>query len=151
SITGEHGVGMEKNELMPDLFSEPSLEMMARLKKLFDPEGLLNPGKVLPTGKGCMEIRQAPLRTRSAVLKPAALSGCYPPKFPCGSVLRGSILEARRLHVQRINCAFQRAGSHRRAYSSFGCGHSCAPSFFFERSHLEAWSHCDRGAHDPAR
>ena len=63
SITGEHGVGMEKNELMGDLFSEPTLEMMARLKGLFDPECLLNPGKVLPTGRGCMEIRQPPLKT----------------------------------------------------------------------------------------
>ncbi len=38
SITGEHGVGMEKNELMADLFSHESLEMMRRLKLLFDPE-----------------------------------------------------------------------------------------------------------------
>ena len=35
--------------------------MMARLKTLFDPENRLNPGKMLPTGRGCMEIRQAPL------------------------------------------------------------------------------------------
>jgi glycolate oxidase len=58
SITGEHGVGMEKNEMMPHLFSEESLDYMLRLKLLFDPENRLNPGKVLPTGCGCMEIRQ---------------------------------------------------------------------------------------------
>jgi len=58
SITGEHGVGMEKRELMGDQFSNPSLDLMARFKALFDPTCLLNPGKLLPTGHGCMEIRQ---------------------------------------------------------------------------------------------
>ncbi len=60
SITGEHGVGMEKMELMRELFSEDSLEMIRRFKSLFDPTCSLNPGKVLPTGKGCLEIRQHP-------------------------------------------------------------------------------------------
>src|SRR4051812_41732398 len=63
SITGEHGVGMEKNELMAKLFSEETLEMIGRLKLLFDPDARLNPGKVLPTGRGCLEIRQAALKT----------------------------------------------------------------------------------------
>jgi len=58
SITGEHGVGMEKMELMADQFPSDSLDMIAKFKKLFDPECRLNPGKLLPTGKGCMEIRQ---------------------------------------------------------------------------------------------
>jgi glycolate oxidase len=58
SITGEHGVGMEKMELMPHLFPEETLELIKRFKSLFDPGCALNPGKVLPTGKGCMEIRQ---------------------------------------------------------------------------------------------
>jgi glycolate oxidase len=60
TITGEHGVGMEKNEMMSQLFSPESLDCMLRLKLLFDPENRLNPGKVLPTGCGCMEIRQPP-------------------------------------------------------------------------------------------
>jgi len=58
SITGEHGVGMEKMELIGEQFSDESLEMIRRFKSLFDPTCRLNPGKVLPTGKGCMEIRQ---------------------------------------------------------------------------------------------
>jgi glycolate oxidase len=60
SITGEHGVGMEKMELMRDQFSDETLEMIRRFKSLFDPECSFNPGKVLPTGKGCLEIRQHP-------------------------------------------------------------------------------------------
>jgi glycolate dehydrogenase FAD-linked subunit len=58
SITGEHGVGMEKMEMMAHQFSDDSLEMIGRFKKLFDPSCRLNPGKVLPTGRGCMEIHQ---------------------------------------------------------------------------------------------
>jgi glycolate oxidase len=58
SITGEHGVGLEKKELIGEQFSDESLEMIRRLKTLFDPTCRLNPGKMLPTGKGCLEIRQ---------------------------------------------------------------------------------------------
>ncbi|MCX6586087.1 MAG: FAD-binding protein [Acidobacteria bacterium] len=61
SITGEHGVGMEKMELMADLFRPDTLDMIGRFKSLFDPTCLLNPDKVLPTGRGCMEIRQKPV------------------------------------------------------------------------------------------
>ena len=67
SITGEHGVGMEKNELMARLFPPATLETILALKLLFDAEGRLNPGKVLPTGRGCLEIRQPPITTDSVV------------------------------------------------------------------------------------
>jgi glycolate oxidase len=60
SITGEHGVGMEKMELMSQLFSEETLDMIKDFKTLFDPDCSFNPGKLLPTGKGCLEIRQKP-------------------------------------------------------------------------------------------
>ncbi len=58
TITGEHGVGMEKNELMAEMYSPDSIEMIARLKRLFDPDVQFNPGKLLPTGRGCVESRQ---------------------------------------------------------------------------------------------
>ena len=51
SITGEHGVGMEKMELMTAQFSDDSLDMIRSFKNLFDPGCRLNPGKVLPTPK----------------------------------------------------------------------------------------------------
>lgn len=62
AITGEHGVGMEKNDLMPKMFTQESLEMMDRLIKVFNPDRRLNPGKILPTGMGCMEVRTMPER-----------------------------------------------------------------------------------------
>lgn len=61
TITGEHGVGLEKRELMDKLFNPDSLDAIRRLKELFDGDNRLNPGKVLPTGKGCIEIRQPAL------------------------------------------------------------------------------------------
>lgn len=67
AITGEHGVGMEKNELMPLLFAEDSLEQMERLMRIFNPDGRLNPGKILPTGKGCLEVRPPPARHKAVV------------------------------------------------------------------------------------
>lgn len=67
SITGEHGVGMEKMELMAEQFPPDSLEMIGRFKSLFDPGCRLNAGKVLPTGRGCMEIRQKPLSAGAPV------------------------------------------------------------------------------------
>ncbi|HLH02383.1 MAG TPA: FAD-linked oxidase C-terminal domain-containing protein [Bryobacteraceae bacterium] len=60
SISGEHGVGMEKMELMAHQFPEETLELIRRFKQLFDPQCSLNPGKLLPTGKGCLEVRQRP-------------------------------------------------------------------------------------------
>lgn len=49
TITGEHGVGLEKTELMRQLFSDDTLETIRALKRLFDPANLFNPGKLLPT------------------------------------------------------------------------------------------------------
>ncbi|HEV2289799.1 MAG TPA: FAD-linked oxidase C-terminal domain-containing protein [Candidatus Acidoferrales bacterium] len=62
TITGEHGVGMEKDRLMPFLFSETDMALMKRVRDEFNPAGLLNPGKIFPTGKGCGEVRARPQR-----------------------------------------------------------------------------------------
>jgi glycolate oxidase len=59
SLTGEHGVGIEKRDMMPLLFSEDDLEMMRRVKGTCNPTGLLNPLKVLPAYKTCMEVSLA--------------------------------------------------------------------------------------------
>jgi len=56
TITGEHGVGVEKLEFMPLIFSEADLAAMDRVRAAFDPGGLCNPGKVLPGGPGCADL-----------------------------------------------------------------------------------------------
>lgn len=79
SITGEHGVGMEKNEMMPLLFSENDLALMRRVHGAFNPTGLLNPDKVFPSTKGCGEIRVRPLPlTESAPPPTPAPAGAAP-------------------------------------------------------------------------
>jgi glycolate oxidase len=55
-LTGEHGVGVEKRDLMPVMFSEDDLNQQQRVKCAFDPEGRLNPGKVFPQLHRCAEL-----------------------------------------------------------------------------------------------
>jgi glycolate oxidase len=55
-LTGEHGVGVEKRDLMPVMFSETDLRQQQRVKCAFDPKLLLNPGKVFPTLHRCAEL-----------------------------------------------------------------------------------------------
>jgi glycolate oxidase len=57
TLTGEHGVGMEKNELMPLLFGDADFDLMRRIHDAFNPDSSLNPGKIFPISKGCGEIR----------------------------------------------------------------------------------------------
>jgi glycolate oxidase len=56
SITGEHGVGVDKKRYMPEMFDEPDLSAFQRLRCAFDPEQRANPGKVMPTPRLCGEV-----------------------------------------------------------------------------------------------
>jgi glycolate oxidase len=56
SITGEHGVGADKKQYMPRMFSDDDLEVMQKVRDAFDPKRLCNPGKVLPTPRLCGEV-----------------------------------------------------------------------------------------------
>ncbi|MEO1234396.1 MAG: FAD-linked oxidase C-terminal domain-containing protein [Myxococcota bacterium] len=56
SITGEHGVGVDKACSMPKMFGEDDLEVMHRVRHAFDPEDLMNPGKQFPTPRLCGEV-----------------------------------------------------------------------------------------------
>ena len=53
SVTGEHGVGIEKINLLKEMYTGNDLEVMKRLKKAINPKGLLSPGKMLPTSGAC--------------------------------------------------------------------------------------------------
>ena len=57
ALTGEHGIGMEKSELMTLLFSDADFDLMRRVHDAFNPDSSLNPGKIFPLSKGCGEIR----------------------------------------------------------------------------------------------
>jgi glycolate oxidase len=65
SVTGEHGIGVEKVEQMPLIFSPADLLVMSDLRRVFDPDVRCNPGKIFPTPGGCVETRlprrQAPM------------------------------------------------------------------------------------------
>jgi len=56
SLTGEHGVGIEKRELMPLIFNEHDIAAMKKLRNVFNPNGICNPSKVFPTGASCAEM-----------------------------------------------------------------------------------------------
>ena len=58
TVTGEHGIGLDKLGYMPLIFSEDSLNRMCRLRDAFDPQRLANPGKVVPV-RACREWHHA--------------------------------------------------------------------------------------------
>ncbi|HYN85699.1 MAG TPA: FAD-linked oxidase C-terminal domain-containing protein [Pyrinomonadaceae bacterium] len=69
TITGEHGVGLDKKDYLPLVFSDVALDAMARVRAAFDPDGLCNPGKVIPAPLGCGEGRAV---ARALALEDAA-------------------------------------------------------------------------------
>jgi glycolate dehydrogenase FAD-linked subunit len=62
SITGEHGVGLEKKAYIGLLFNEADLAAMARVRRVFDPDGRFNPAKLFPTPASCGEVRLEPAK-----------------------------------------------------------------------------------------
>jgi glycolate oxidase len=56
SITGEHGVGVDKSKYMPKMFGDDDLDTMQFLRCAFNPGNLCNPGKVFPTPRLCGEV-----------------------------------------------------------------------------------------------
>jgi glycolate oxidase len=66
SITGEHGVGLEKRSYMSWIFSDDDLDVMGRVRLAFDAAGHFNPCKVLPTGHGCAQGHFAPIQPHLA-------------------------------------------------------------------------------------
>jgi glycolate oxidase len=59
-LSGEHGIGLEKRDFMPLLFSDVDLDLQARLRDAFDPDGTANPHKVLPAGSRCADLQAVP-------------------------------------------------------------------------------------------
>src|SRR5215831_5900430 len=65
SITGEHGVGLDKSGYLPLIFSDDDMAAMLRVRAAFDPSGLCNPGKIIPLPRGCGEARAVATETMS--------------------------------------------------------------------------------------
>jgi glycolate oxidase len=65
SVTGEHGIGVEKMEFMPRLFAPEDLAAMVAIRRAFNPEGRCSPSKMIPVGSGCIE-RKGPGHHASA-------------------------------------------------------------------------------------
>jgi glycolate oxidase len=59
-LSGEHGIGLEKRDYMPLIFSADDLDAQARLRDAFDPDGICNPAKVLPAGSRCGDLQRVP-------------------------------------------------------------------------------------------
>ncbi len=78
TISGEHGVGIEKAPLMKDVYAPADLAVMERLRRAFDPGGLLNPCKILPGGSGCGEVGTPASGPGEALLAPVPLGGRQP-------------------------------------------------------------------------
>jgi glycolate oxidase subunit GlcD len=75
SITGEHGVGLDKSGYLPLIFSEADMEAMLQVRAAFDPSGLCNPGKIIPAPRGCGEARAI---ATTSMLEPEAGNGTEP-------------------------------------------------------------------------
>ena len=65
-LSGEHGIGLEKQEYMPLMFTDADMEAMAKLKPAFATGDIFNPGKVFPTGASCADISQAAIAKAGA-------------------------------------------------------------------------------------
>jgi len=55
TLSGEHGIGLEKRDMMSQVFTADDLDAQARIRDAFDPDLRLNPGKVLPEGSRCFD------------------------------------------------------------------------------------------------
>jgi FAD/FMN-containing dehydrogenase len=60
SLSGEHGIGIEKRDEMHRVFNEDDLDAMLKMRAAWDPSGQMNPGKAIPV-RGCMEVKTKPV------------------------------------------------------------------------------------------
>ena len=116
TVTGEHGVGVEKLKSMCVQFAPAEREQMLAVKRAFDPAGLLNPGKVIPTLQRCAEYGKHARQARPAAVSRAAavLSGRSPDRRCRGLVERVRDAQRRRPRRCCIAAAAPRTSTARR-------------------------------------
>jgi glycolate oxidase subunit GlcD len=113
SITGEHGVGLDKSSYLPLIFSEDDLSTMLQVRAAFDESGLCNPGKIIPAPRGCGEGRAVATHSLSdaGAVAPAAnydLSKPSDPPLIQRQIPRGKGLLAERMNEARIKSELTR-------------------------------------------
>ena len=64
-LSGEHGIGLEKQEYLPLMFTDDDMEAMELLKPAFETDDVFNPGKIFPTGSSCVDLSQAAAVSRA--------------------------------------------------------------------------------------
>ncbi|HUS11146.1 MAG TPA: FAD-binding protein, partial [Pyrinomonadaceae bacterium] len=146
SITGEHGVGFDKRELLSLIFSEADMDAMLRVRAAFDPTGLCNPGKIIPMLRGCGEARaiqspmSEPVADRGRQREPLVVTGTagVPPASSTGFT-RGK--------VEILNpgyAAFKDTGRDAHGPSSSGARfHTGSPAFDPDAAKLQLASITD--------
>ena len=113
-LTGEHGVGIEKRDLMGEQFTEIDLDQQMRVKCAFDPDHLLNPGKVFPQLRRCAElgrvVRAPATRSRSPTSRGSeTMAGTIKPRD--AKELRQAVEWALNDVRRRSTCAARAASS----------------------------------------
>jgi D-lactate dehydrogenase (cytochrome) len=98
AISGEHGIGIEKQEFMPLMFNEEELSAMREIKDIFDPDELLNPGKVFPKAEATLAC-EIPLETAQPLDLDAELLAPETPEAAshaiCGLIASGRSIRVR--------------------------------------------------------
>src|SRR5262245_59501070 len=100
SITGEHGVGLDKSSYLPLIFSDDDMDVMLRVRAAFDVTGLCNPGKIIPMPRGCGEARA--VATHSLAEPPAVSSGSAARPAPAVPKSATSARLAERINEVRV-------------------------------------------------
>lgn len=107
SITGEHGVGLDKSSYLPLIFSEDDMSVMLQVRAAFDPSGLCNPGKIIPAPRGCGEGRAAGNQNFSAFdagpVQCAQVKSSVPAADQVASTTRDRPTPTQSLVVARMN------------------------------------------------
>ena len=91
TITGEHGVGLDKRDFLSLIFSDDDMDTMLRVRRAFDPDGLCNPGKIIPMLRGCGEARAVASLTGSRASRPQQRGGASQNVFNLDQAERQSL------------------------------------------------------------
>ncbi|HEX6045908.1 MAG TPA: FAD-binding protein [Pyrinomonadaceae bacterium] len=86
SITGEHGVGLDKRDYLPLVFSDADMDAMLKVRAAFDPLGLCNPGKIVPMLRGCGEAKAVAQPLEPLPVKPRSMSS-QPPRSSLAEIV----------------------------------------------------------------